>query len=159
MEIINFINNNGKLKSKPILKKWKEIYPNQNNGILGEDILKFVQLFNDDVELIDDNNYKISSSNCLFYVLNGSHMFYLYNNFEEKIIEKWDPSTFQKTTNNCTLYCGILAIIRPFLTFQETRKLIKKLDDSKDSESCYKLAEISNYFFNRGIDKFNYNYN
>ena len=49
MEIVNFINGKGTLTSKNILEKFEDKYPNQNGGILGEDIEKFVRLFNEDV--------------------------------------------------------------------------------------------------------------
>lgn len=72
------------------------------------------------------------------------------------IIEKWDPSTWQKTTNNCTLYAGLCAILRPLVTFDELKKLLLMLVDEKDSNGTKKLSEISKHFFNRDESWFRY---
>lgn len=156
MEIVNFINGKGVLTSKNILEKFEEKYPNQNGSILGEDIEKFVRLFNEDVSLIDDRNYTINNKNILMYVLNGQHMFYLYNNTEKGIIEKWDPLTWQKSKNNCTLYAGICAIVRPVVGFEKTKLLLRKIIDEQNSSGARVLAEISEHFFKRGYDMFRY---
>ena len=156
VEIIDFINDKGKLTSPPILEEFIEKYPNQNKGLLGEDVLKWVRFYNDNCSLVEDKNVLIRTDGVLMYVMNGSHMFYLYKNDEEGYVEKWDPSTWQQTTNNCSLYAALVAIIRPITSFEKTKELIKKVLDSRGSSTCKKLAEISQHFFNRGIDCFNY---
>lgn len=90
------------------------------------------------------------------YVLNGQHMFYLYNDTDNGIIEKWDPSAWQRTKNNCTLYAGICAIIRPIVGFEETKMLLRKIIDKQNSFEARLLAEISEHFFKRGYDMFRY---
>lgn len=154
MEIINFINDKGTLTSEPVIESFVQKYPNQNNGILGEDALKFVKRFNSDCVLVEDNNYLIKTDSALFYVIAGTHMFYIYRTADA--IEKWDPITWQHTTNNCTLYAALVAIIRPLTTFEKTKELIRKISDKQDTESCKKLAEISQHFFNRGLSCFRY---
>ena len=154
MEIINFINDKGKLVSEPILDQFVEKYPNQNQGLLGTDVYEFAKRFNDDCTLIEDKNYLITAKSSLFYVLCGSHMFYVYNNGD--VIEKWDPMTWQHTTNNCTLYAALVAIIRPLTTFEKTKELLRKISDAEGSSTCKKLAEISQHFFNRGLSNFIY---
>lgn len=156
MEIVNFINGNGSLTSKNILEKFEDKYPNQNSSILGEDIEKFVRMFNEDVSLIDDRNYTINNKNILMYILNRQHMFYLYNNTEKGIIEKWDPSTWQKSKNNSTLYAGICAIVRPIVGFEKTKMLLRKIIDEQNSSGARMLSEISEHFFKRGYDMFRY---
>ena len=154
MEIINFINGKGKLASEPILKEFVEKYPTQNKGILGSDAIAFVKRFNKDCALVEDNNYLIKTTGALFYVINGCHMFYIYRAGD--VIEKWDPSTWQHTINNCTLYAALVAIIRPLTSFEKTKELIRKISDKPNTESCNKLAEISQHFFNRGLSYFIY---
>ena len=156
MEIINFINDNGVLASDPVLKEFVEKYPTQNKGILGEDAIRFVKMFNDSCTLVYDNNYIIKTEGVLVYVLNGQHMFYLYRDDEANTIEKWDPSTWQQTTNNCTLYAALVAIIRPLTTFEKTKQLIYKILDTPGSKTALKLAEISEHFFARGLSYFVY---
>lgn len=158
MELINFIMKGDKLTSSPVLTEFVEKYPLQNGGILGEDVLKFTQLFGTNVSLILDNNYRITTKGVLMYVVGGTHMFYLYNNDEEHVLEKWDPSTWQKTTNNCTLYTGIIAVVRPHLTFEQTAQLIGRIIDTKDSETAKRLATISKHFFARDISWFRYKF-
>ena len=159
MEIIEFINNGKELTSEPILTEFVNSYPMQNDGILGKDAIEFARLFNPDVSLVEDNNYRIRTQGVLMYVLCGSHMFYMYNNEDEHVIEKWDPATWQKSTNNCTLYAAILAAVRPLLSFEDTAKLIGRILDTPNTESAKRLAEISNHFFARDITHFKYSIN
>ena len=152
--IVNFIKGSGTLVSPPILTEFREIYPNQNGGILGPDALRFAQLFNNDVVMIEDNNYIVRQHSILIYIHNGAHMFYIYNN--GGMIEKWDPASWQHTSNNCTLYSALLAIIRPISSFEETKQLIKKIVDAQNSEGARLLGQISLHFFSRGQTYFRY---
>lgn len=103
---------------------------------------KIVGLFNEDVSLIDDKNYTINNKNILMHAANGQHIFYLYNNTEKGIIEKWDPLTWQKSKNNCTLY-WLYAIIRPVVGFEKTKMLLRKIIDEQNSSGARLLAEIT----------------
>lgn len=161
MEIINFIKGKGKLVSEPILYHFENSHPNQNSSILATDALQFVKLFNSDVALIDDNNYIIHEHNILVQQFNRSlfnhgnfHMYYLYNN--NGTLEKWDPMTFQFTSNNSSLYSAILAIIRPHLTFEETKRLLREIIDEPNTHSLNLIAEISSHFFSRGLSHFHF---
>lgn len=156
MEIVKFINDGEPLTSPPILTEFVEKYPKQNAGLLGEDIFKFVQEFNKDVSLLYDDNYVCNTNGLLFYVMNGSHMFYVYRNVKDNTIEKWDPSTWQCTTNNCTLYAGLCAIIRPLVSFADMKAILLKITDKKDSDGARLLGIISKHFFNRGEELFRY---
>lgn len=156
MEIINFIKGKGELFSEPVMKEFVQKYPNQHNGILGWDAVKFVLKYHSDIDYAEDECRIISARGVLMYVYNGQHMFYLYNDHERGILEKWDPSEWQCTTNNCTLYAALVAIIRPLKSFNKTRKLIRMIIDTPNSEGAMRLAQISKHFFGRGYDLFEY---
>lgn len=156
MEIINFIKGKGKLFSEPLMTEFVQKFPNQHNGILGWDAAKFALMFNKDVDYVEDECHIIDAKNILVYVCGGQHMFYLYNDHERGILEKWDPSEWQHTTNNCTLYSALLAIIRPLKSFKKTKKLIQMLIDAPNSEGAIRLAAISKHFFGRGYECFEY---
>lgn len=156
MEIIRFIKGKGKLFSEPVMTEFVQKFPNQHNGILGWDAAKFVHKFNSDTEYVDDKSYVINARGVLVYVMDGAHMFYLYNDHERGIIEKWDPSSWQHTTNNCTLYSALVAIIRPLKSFKKTKKLIQMLVDTPNTETAMRLAAISKHFFGRGYECFEY---
>ena len=156
MEIINFIHGTGKLFTAPILTEFREVFASQNAGILGTDAFQFAKLYNDDVTLIEDNNYIVRQHSILVYIQNGSHMFYLYRNPSSDVLEKWDPSSWQHTSNNCTLYSALIAIIRPITSFEETKHLLHKIIDAQGSEGAKILSEISLHFFARGISYFRY---
>jgi hypothetical protein len=155
MEIINFIDKGTPLKSKPVLTEFILKYPQQNNGILGSDALKFVKIFNKDIVMCSDRSVDIKTKGALVYVLNGSHMFYLFRT--GNTIEKWDSDSFhQHTSNNCTLYAALCAIMRPLTTKAKLKKMLKRIEDSRDSASARRLAAISKHFFGRGEECFNY---
>ena len=157
-EIINFIKGNGKLVSPPILLEFKRTILNTNNEILPKDAYEFVKLFTHDVTLIEDDNFVIRQRNILHSTRDFTGTittFYLYNN-PSGTIEKWSPPTWQKTTNNSTLYSAILAIIRPNCSFEQTKELIRKIIDKQDSEGARLLGEISLHFFARGQSYFRY---
>lgn len=179
-EIIDFIKGKGKLSSPPILFEFKETYGNRNGEILPQHVLQFTRLFNNDVVLLDDGNYSNIRqrsiminlhSNDEYKLLHGkandnsnnayllypivSRMFYIYINSDGGI-EKWDPITWQHTTNNTSLYTALVAIIRPKCSFEQTKELISKIIDSYDSEGARLLGEISLHFFARGRSYFRY---
>ena len=153
-EIINFIKGKGKLVSPPILLTFKETYENRNGEILPEDIYRFVKTFTNDVALVDDKNYIIRERGILINSHDG-HMFYIYNN-PGGAVEKWDSITWQRTTNNTSLYTGILAIIRPKCSFEQTKELIRKIIDKQNSEGARLMGEISLHFFARSQAYFRY---
>jgi hypothetical protein len=154
MEIINFIMKGTPLKSKPVMSEFVIKYKQQNNGILGEDAYKFVRMFNKDVSYFMDTTVDIKTTGVLLYVLNGQHMFYLFRN--KNVIEKWDSDKYQHTSNNCTLYAALCAIMRPLTTKKKLHKILERIEDAQNSESSKRLAVISKHFFGRGEEYFNY---
>jgi hypothetical protein len=154
MELIDFIMKGIPLKSKPVLTKFVIKYKQQNNGILGEDAFKFVKIFNKDITYCTDCSTEIKTDGALIYILNGQHMFYLYRT--PTAIEKWDADLHQHTSNNCTLFASICAIIRPLVTKAKMKKILERIDDKKGSDSSKRLAAISKHFFARGEEYFVY---
>lgn len=154
-EIINFIKGKGKLVSLPILTEFKKTYANKNDEILPQHAIQFVKSFNTDAVLIDDKNYIIRQKSILINSSQDGHMFYIYNN-PNGMVEKWDSSTWQKTTNNTSLYAAFLAIIRPNCSFEQTKELIGKIIDKQNSEGARLLGEISLHFFARSQAHFRY---
>lgn len=85
------------------------------------------------------------------------HMGVYYNN--GKTIEQLETTVFQKTTNNCSLYSGIILIVRPLLnSMSEMVELLYSILDLEGSVSCDKLAQISNYYFGRDKSWFCYRF-
>lgn len=153
-EIINFINDKGILASEPITKVFQ---PDVDDSIRLNDILSFVRRYNTNCSLVEDTNVIIRTQSSIFNINNGNSIFYIYNNND--VIEKWDPSSFSYSNNNNSLYCGLLAIIRPELSFDKTKKLISKIIDKPSTSACHKLSDISEHFFGRGFSYFKYENN
>ena len=171
MEIVNFINGKGKLTSRSVYNDdFNPDILDSNGMLLNTCILRFVKMFNDDVTLVDNSNYLIKSTSVLVDVqikanvdINSTststrhrHMFYLYHNKKKGIIEKWDPLTWQKSKNNCVIYAGLCAIIRPITSFEKTKDLLRKIIDARNSSGALKLSEITEHFFKYGQEKFIY---
>ncbi len=73
------------------------------------------------------------------------------------IIEDYNSYMFQCTKNNCSLYAGLIIILRPLLkNMNEMKSILKLINDKQNSKSVLKLAEISKYYFDRGIEYFRY---
>jgi len=95
------------------------------------------------------------------------HTILLYKNANGKI-ERYDTmnekinankkTKIQYSSNNCSLFMGIVGIIRPLVKDMKTMmKILKLVSDEPNTESCEKLAEISHHYFGRGKEYFNYN--
>lgn len=133
----------------------------QNGGIDDEDIIDWVKRMNPSLEF---GYYKL---NCSMYEMNANlngritiircrgHMWTIYAN--NGILENYDTSRWQNTANNCTLYAGIVAIIRPLVDgSREMRELMLRINDKEGTESCERVAKISKYYFGRGEEWFKF---
>ena len=158
MNILNFIKNNKKLNDKRIIIKFEEKYETQNGGILNEDIIKWVENYNKNFEYKQiENTLCLNTKIDKYYLvnINNQHLYAVY--VHNGIIEDYNSINYQYTTNNCSLYAGIILIIRPLLkNMSEMKNILKNLSDKQYSKSALKLAEISKYYFDRGIEWFNY---
>lgn len=163
MELLEFIVNDKPLTNKKfVTKKFIPKYKNQNNGVLEPDIYKFIKLYNKDIEMnyLTMGNILQKHHACLFSL--GCHVVLLYKN-NKGHIEKYDSAdkkfAIQYTSNNCTLYAGIVGIIRPLVKDMKTMiKILKMVSDKPNTKSCQKIEEISKHYFGRGIKYFNYGY-
>ena len=142
-EIINFIKGKGKLVS-PAIPLPPSTHPSASE-LTTLDILQFVKLFNNDVVIIENGNFIIRQRNIIH---NGSQKFYLYNS-PNGVVEKWEPSTWQHSTDFTLLYCGILAIIRPITSFEKTKELLRIIIDTPNSDGYKILTQIVEHFFTR----------
>lgn len=116
----------------------------QNGGILGEDAYEFAKKYNTNVRFVQDDTMKTNTDDVLLYVLNGSHMIYIHKD------EIYNPASFQKTTNGCTLWAAIFAALRPCVDdYNEMMKLIDKITQDK-------LVIIFKHFFGRDKSWFRY---
>jgi hypothetical protein len=162
MELLEFIVNNKPLTNKKfVTKKFVSKYDQQNNGLLDQDTYKFIRLYNKDVEmnyLKMDKLFK-KHQTCLFSM--GCHTVILFKN-KNNDIEKYDSADskyeIQWTSNNCTLYAGIVGIIRPLVKDMRAMiNILRLVSDKPNTPSCKKLVEISTHYFGRGGEFFNYN--
>lgn len=155
MEILNFILHDTLLTSPPISTKFVVKWPGQNNGILHEDAVKFAKMFNKDVVLVEQQSYLHINSKHILYD-SGHHMIYIHIN-DRNEVEKHDSARWQGTSNNCTLYAPLCAILRPLMkTPEELYDVLKLVSDKRGTKSAIKLAKISEHFFARDISKFAY---
>ena len=141
---------------------FKEIYPTQNGGLYDDQIIDWVKRMN------PKNNFVYKDCKCSLYEINTDktnqimlisinmcHLYAVYVN--NGIMENYDTSNWQQTSNNCTLYAGIVAIIRPLVkNMSEMFELLKGIKDEKGTNESMKLARISEYYFGRGIEWFRY---
>lgn len=97
MDLLDFIVNDKPLiNNKFVTKKFTIKYKQQNNGILDQDILKFIKLYNEKSELCEKCNDKIFkkyNTTCLMGF--GPHTILLYKNNKNQI-EKYDTNNFDK---------------------------------------------------------------
>ena len=167
MELLEFIINDKPLKSKKyVMKKYKPKYKTQNNGLLDWDVEKFIKLYNKDVELCFLCNGIIlqNHSTCLMGL--NFHTVLLYKNKKGQIerydtmneeLKSNDKTRIQYTSNNCSLYAGIVGIIRPLVKDMKTMmKILKLVSDKPNTKSCDKLSAISKHYFGRDKSYFNY---
>lgn len=147
-----------------LIKEFKEDYPNQNGGLYDSQIIDWVKLMSPDLNynyiLLKSSIMKINTN------INGSrlisiqyqHLYTVYVN--NGIMEDYNTAGWQQTTNNCTLYAGIILIIRPLVKdMEEMFSLLKTIWDKKNTESADKLAQISKYYFGRDKSWFHYGNN
>ena len=87
-EIYEFIVNDKPFITPPTRTTFKEKYPNQNGGILGEDAYEFAKKYNTNVQFVQDDTMKTNTGDVLLYVLNGSHMIYIHKD------EIYNPASF-----------------------------------------------------------------
>lgn len=134
-----------------------------NGGINHDEIIKWVSLING--KDFKFNNYVLESrmieqkitpnQNEYKLIRIPGHSFVQY--VHDNIIETYDSAKWQSTTNNCTLYAALVLVIRPHVTnMTEMMELLKMIQDKPHTESCNKLAKISEYYFGRGIEWFRY---
>ena len=143
-EIYEYIINGKDFISPPCKNEFTEKYPMQNGGILGEDAYAFAKQYNDNIYLVQDETVKTNSDDMLLYVLNGSHMIYIHKD------EVYDSSQFQQTSNNCTLWAAIIAVIRPCVKdYDEMINIIEHITQEQ-------LQKISKHFFGRDKHWFKY---
>lgn len=151
-EIINFIRDGADLTSPAISETFVNESQEQNNGVSERHIYEFVKRYRTDCPRVENMSVATDTNNFLYK--HRGHLIYVY--FSDKL-EKWDSNgCWQHTTNNCNLFAGITAIIRPYLSRQETKTLLERLDDTRGSESAKRLAAISKHFFGRGEEYFEY---
>lgn len=164
MELLEFIINDVPLtNSKFVTKNFVIKYKQQNNEILNLDILKFIRLYNGKSELCENCNDKIFKKyNTTYLIEFSTHTILLYKNNKGEI-EKYDINNFDKknkvqySTNNCSLYMGIIGVIRPFVKdMKNMLQILNMVSDEPGTKSCDKLAEISKHYFGRGIEYFVY---
>ena len=88
---------------------------------------------------------------------NNTHMTVMYNN--GLTLEIYDSTFWQHTANNCSLYAGLVLMLRPLVKdMDEMFSLLKLIEDVEGSETCAKLATISKYYFDRGLDMFRFRF-
>ena len=149
-EILDYLLRNKPLTSKPILTSFHEVYPQQNGGILNRDIMKLIKRFDPSCKLVHVNTindlYKsINEEIAIITDKDETHSIYkyhkqYYNNMNNYETMKW--------SNNCTLYAGIAACIRPYLnTYDECNNILNNISD----EQWY---ELSMHYFSRGKEWF-----
>ena len=156
MELIDFIINNKPLHSKPVLQKFIIRYKYQNNGLMDDDILKFIKKYNRNIRYLEMSKtpfVKMKKNICYLVAdFNYFHTYVIYNN------ELYNFPV-QHSSNHCSLYAGIICAIRPYVKdYNSMIKILKKIEDKKDTQQAYKLADISEYFFHRGYKYFVYKY-
>jgi hypothetical protein len=72
-------------------------------------------------------------------------------------LNKNDKKKIQYTSNNCSLFMGIVGVIRPLVKDMKTMmQILKMVCDKPNTTSCEKLGEISKHYFGRGIEYFNF---
>lgn len=141
---------------------FKEEYPMQNRGLYDEQILDWIKRMSPNNKFIyivcKSSLYEVNtnkSNQVMLISLNKRHLYAMYAN--GGILENYDTSNWQKTSNNCTLYAGIVAIVRPLVSsMSEMFNILKLIDDTEGSKSCEKLASISKYYFGRGLEMFRF---
>lgn len=124
------------------------------------DIYKFIKLYNKDIEFCSYCNEIILKKHKTCLMSHGGHTVLLYKN-DNGDIEKYDSGNrknkIQWTSNNCTLFAGIVGIIRPLVkNMKIMMQILKMVSDKPHTKSCKKMIEISQHYFNRGIEYFNY---
>lgn len=88
---------------------------------------------------------------------NKGHMSVIYNN--GSTLEIYETAVWQHTANNCSLYAGLVLILRPLVNnMNEMFEILKQLEDIEGSKTCEKLAAISKYYFGRGLDMFRFRF-
>ena len=149
-EILEYLLEDKPLTSTPVLKEFHEEYPQQNGGILNRDVMKLVKCFDPSCKLVhvDTRNvlYKpIAEDVAIVTDKDETHSIYkyhrqYYNNMNHPETSKW--------SNNCTLYAGIAACIRPSLrTYDECDKILRNITDDQ-------WYGLSTHYFSRGKEWF-----
>ena len=161
MELLRYIVNDEPLTNKKyVLKKFIIKSKWQNNGVMEDDAYKFIKLYNKNVEFCHYCDGIILQKHNTCLLSQGGHTTLLYKNAAGQI-EKYDSLSkkhlVQYSSNNCTLYAGIVGIIRPLVKDMKTMlKILELVSDKPNTKSCDKLAEISLHYFNRGKEYFGY---
>ena len=164
-QLLKFIKSNkNKLTDNEhiVFKNFVEKYPNQNGGILDSDIIKWIKMMNPNVKfkyithqnsIFNINFNKIDGF--IIHSINHYHTYVTY--YHDGIFENYDTGFFQHTINNCSLYAGLIIILRPLLkSINQMINILKLLEDTKNSTTVLKLAEISKFYFARDIKYFKY---
>lgn len=150
MELLLFLEKDKPLpdNTTPILSEFKEKYPNQNGGLLCEDVIKFAKRFNKYCILLH-NEEQIFTGNTDFLITdeNEQHTYYIHVNYERQKFEKYDDYLHSNYSNNCTLYSAVAAAIRPYRSGKQTLEILNKITHEQ-------WVEISKHYFNRGEEWF-----
>lgn len=159
--LLQYIVNNKPLDNKKyITKKFVNKTDWQNNGITENNAYRFIKLYNKHVEFCYYCDGIIFQKYITCLLSHGGHTTLLYKNNLGQI-EKYDSSSIkhrvQYTENNCTLYAGIVGIVRPLVKDMKTMmKILKLVCDKQNTKSCERLVEISKHYFGRGKEYFKY---
>lgn len=149
-------------KEHILLTKFENKYPGQNGGLMDQHVVDWIHLMNPDlhVDYHKRNSRMMNLGKDLeglkLISIRGFHLYAAYNHGNG--YEIYDTAGWQNTQNNCTLYAAIVCVIRPLVSsISEMYEILTMIHDKQGSESAMKLAAISKYYFDRGIEWFKYN--
>lgn len=160
-QLLEYITDDKELNDSCIVKEFEEKYDTQNGGILDEDILTWVKKLQPNMGVkylvLKSTIQAINTNNSAWYLVSIDHKHTYAQYVHDNIVETYDTKLFQHTTNNCSLYAGLVLILRPLVkSMDEMFNILKMVEDTYQSDSCAKLAYISEHYFNRGIEWFNF---
>ena len=166
-KLLNFIYGSSNLDDEKhiMYHVWKQNPDYEAFVIDFDDILEWVRKMNPKVKFdefdmrttIMEINTKQVGNPYKVFKYNKTHMSVMYYN--GKTIETYETALWQHTANNCSLYTGLVLILRSLVKdMDEMFDILRLVEDIEGSESCRRLAAISKYYFDRGIDMFRFRF-
>ena len=131
-----------------------------NGGVNTNDIMTWVNSMYDNIkyELVyrkdTGKSYVQEHKDGYYLVRYPGHLVFEYQH--DGVCEVFDSNgAVQHSSNGCTLFAGIIAIIRPLCgSFKEALNVWKMVEEKPGTDGYNRLVRVSEYYFGRGIEYF-----